>query len=317
MNGTDSNDHTLLPPRKILVAIDGAPPAQQALAYVHDLVSPDAEILLVSVAENPHTLVPTPKLVGAALEAARDELLQDASDALEQAREAFADLNVTLHATLIDLGKRGGDVAHALADTAQTWGADLLVVGSRQIHGLQRWVEGAVSEPVAKLTQCPLLIVPAGYHHEAGRTPRRILFAVDGSDRALRAVRYGAHFATLDAQLRAIYVVDRAVRLTDFIPIHLLAEAFVTEGDAALTAAQTVLANAPGKTTTALVNTERTADDVAHTIVREAVHWDADLLVMGTHGRRGLARWFVGSIAGRVARITQTPLLLVCAPKKP
>ena len=314
MNARDSSEFTLSPPHKILVAIDSSPASQHTLAYVRDVVPSNAEIVFVSVAENPRTLIPTLKLIGAARQA-HEELLHDANDALQRARQAFADLNVTIDALLIDLAKQGGNVAHALAEAAHASEADLIIVGSRQHHGLQRWVEGAVSEPLATLARCPVLIVPASYQHEVERTPKRILFAVDGSDHALRAARYGVHFATPDAHLRAIYVVDRAVRLTDFVPVHLLAEAFISEGNAALTAAQTVLTNAPGKTTTALVHTERTADDVAHAIVREAVRWDADLLVMGMHGRRGLARWFVGSVAGRVARIAQTPLLLVSMQK--
>jgi nucleotide-binding universal stress UspA family protein len=52
-------------------------------------------------------------------------------------------------------------------------------------------------------------------------------------------------------------------------------------------------------------------DDIAHAIAREAESWRADLLVLGTHGRRGPARWLLGSVASRVARITKTPLMLV------
>ncbi|XUW90467.1 universal stress protein [Burkholderia sp. M6-3] len=46
-------------------------------------------------------------------------------------------------------------------------------------------------------------------------------------------------------------------------------------------------------------------------IVKEADHWRADLVVMGTHGRRGLSHWLLGSVASRVLRITQVPVLLV------
>ncbi|WP_306427259.1 universal stress protein [Caballeronia sordidicola] len=44
---------------------------------------------------------------------------------------------------------------------------------------------------------------------------------------------------------------------------------------------------------------------------REAQSWHADLLVMGTHGRRGVVRCVLGSVANRVAGIARTPLLLV------
>jgi nucleotide-binding universal stress UspA family protein len=43
--------------------------------------------------------------------------------------------------------------------------------------------------------------------------------------------------------------------------------------------------------------------------------WQADLIVMGTHGQRGMVRWMLGTVAGRVAHLTQTPLLLVYAPE--
>ncbi|KAF1061876.1 universal stress protein [Burkholderia gladioli] len=60
-----------------------------------------------------------------------------------------------------------------------------------------------------------------------------------------------------------------------------------------------------------MVCTERTNDDVAHAILREAGRWGADLIVVGSHGRRGMARWLLGSVAGRVARMTSIPLLIV------
>jgi len=41
-------------------------------------------------------------------------------------------------------------------------------------------------------------------------------------------------------------------------------------------------------------------------------NWDeeVDLLVLGTHGRRGIARWLLGSVAARTARLVDTPVLL-------
>ena len=129
----------------------------------------------------------------------------------------------------------------------------------------------------------------------------------------MSALEFGIRFATPDTHLRAVYVIDRAVRLSDFFPIDALEDAFADEGKQALAAAEPVLASVSARTTTALVRTGRTSDDVAHAILREASDWDAQLIVMGTHGRRGMARWILGSVAGRVAHITQTPLLLIHA----
>jgi nucleotide-binding universal stress UspA family protein len=118
-------------------------------------------------------------------------------------------------------------------------------------------------------------------------------------------------FTTPDASVRAIYVVDRSVRLSDLVPIHVLEDAFVDEGERALAAAGHLLSDVSGRSDTELVRTERTGDDIAHAIVREAASWQADMIVMGSHGRRGMVRWMLGSVAERVARLTPVPLLLV------
>lgn len=50
---------------------------------------------------------------------------------------------------------------------------------------------------------------------------------------------------------------------------------------------------------------------VAEVIVEAAKEWPADLLIIGTHGRRGFSRLFLGSVAENVVRIATTPMLLV------
>jgi nucleotide-binding universal stress UspA family protein len=50
---------------------------------------------------------------------------------------------------------------------------------------------------------------------------------------------------------------------------------------------------------------------VADEIVNQAKQWSADLIVMGTHGRRGLKRLALGSDAELVLRSSSTPVLLV------
>ncbi|RZF29258.1 universal stress protein [Paraburkholderia sp. UYCP14C] len=300
-------------PRRVLIAVDSSTASRQALAYARNILPCGAEVRLVSVAENPHTLFPTGRHVAHALDLARDELLRDAAEALDRARELMAGCDVRIEAEVIDLSKRGSDVADALLEAADSWEADLLVVGARQHQGLQRWVEGTVSEPLTRRLRCPMLVVPENHSTMVGHMPERILFAIDGSAQSMSALRQGIRFATPDTHLRAVYVIDRAARFSDYFSIDALEHAFAAEGNHALAAAEPVLADVSTRTTTALVSTGPTDDDVAHAIVREASGWEAQLIVMGTHGRRGMARWILGSVAGRVAHITQTPLLLVHA----
>lgn len=313
MNAPAPSRPTPTLPARILIAVDPSAASQHAVAYARNLISSGGEVRLVSIAENPRTLVPMGSLVGATLDAARDELSRDAHRALSAARAVFAGCDIRVDTEEIDLRQHGSDIVNALIEAAQGWQAEMIVVGARQHHGLARWIEGAVSGPLARLSHCPILIVPAAYAIKADRLPERILFAVDGSRHAEEALQFGTRFATDAASLLAVYVVDRAVRLTDFVPIDVLEDAFIEEGTRALAAAKPLLAGASSHARTRLAETERTGDDIAHAIVREADASQAELIVMGTHGRRGVARWMLGSVAERVARLTRVPLLLVHA----
>ncbi len=59
------------------------------------------------------------------------------------------------------------------------------------------------------------------------------------------------------------------------------------------------------------VTTEICAGPVAETILEYAEGIGADLIAMSTHGRSGLARWFIGSVADKIVRGARLPVLLV------
>jgi len=310
LNLTSSGERTSTLPRRVLIAVDPSAASRQAVLYARNILPDDAEVRLVSVAENPRSILPLGRYAGRVLDLAREELLHDAAETLDDAKQRIADRNFKTATEIIDLSKHGGDVVSALIDAALACSAELLIVGTRQHHGLQRWIEGAVSEPLSRQLQCPTLIVPEICSTPIDRLPERILFAVDGSPQSVSALRYGVRFATHDTCLRSVYVIDDAIRLTDVLP-DMLEAALTDEGRRALAAADSVFPGVSGQPTSALIRTGRNDDDVAYAIVREANSWHAQLVVMGTHGRRGVARWILGSVAARVARITQTPLLLV------
>ncbi|NYH14284.1 universal stress protein [Paraburkholderia bryophila] len=288
---------------RILIGVESSPMSARLAKYVCGLVRPGVEVRIVSVAENPRALVPLGSLADAVFETIREELLRDASEAVKQAHEVFADANIDVDARVLELSRLGGYAGNALIDAAGEWHADLLVVGARQHHGMLRWFEGTVSEFVTSQTPCSILIVPASYVAAIHAYPRRILFALDGSEASFDALQSGLHLAGPGSSTRAVYIVDRAVRF--------LEKTFIDEGDKALAAAADFFANQINPVELGLVKTDPASDDIPHTIVREAQRWHADLVVVGTHGRRGFSRWFLGSVAGRTARITQTPLLMV------
>ena len=295
--------------KRILLAIDGSAESRQAIAHVRALGLPDVEIRIVSIVANLHTLSFMGAQIEDVLNDARAELLRDANDCLKYAQAAFEGGAMRFETERIDLPNFDDDIGVALAKLVDEWCADLLVVGTRQHHGLLRWLEGSISESVSKRSRCSILMVP-GAHEVSSPWPRRILFALDGSAAALDALRLGMQFVGPATQLRAIYVVDKEVRFSDLLPIHLLEDAFAKEGQTALADASQIFFAVANQSETALIAADSPRDDVAHAIVRDAGQWGADLLVAGAHGHRGTARWLTGSVANRVSQIARIPLLL-------
>jgi nucleotide-binding universal stress UspA family protein len=301
--------------KRILLCVDPTAASTRAAAFVPQLANNETHVRIVGVVENARAVIPLGPLAAFHLSAAHALLLQDVENACAASKDLFASSGAQVEIQILDLVTHGGDVVHALARAAQDWQADLLVMGSRQHQGLLHWVEGPLSEPLMKFAECAILVVPErGDVRWSGR-PQRILFAVDGSAASQEALRIGVRLAHAGTDLRAIYVVDRALSLTDFVPLTALEDALVEEGEAALAKVSRLFETLPkvdgARLDAALANTDEANDDVPDTIVREAECWHADLIVMGTHGRRGMVRCLLGSVANRVAGIARTPLLLV------
>lgn len=301
--------------RRVVLCVDSSDASRCAAAFARHFLRPDTQLTIAAVALDPHLLAPHAALAGLDFGAAHKELVEDAKCAIAESSSALAGATASVRARVIDLAKEGGDVARALARAAQAEHADLMILGTRQHHGLVRWLDPSVTDRLSQLAPCAMIAVPAGYDAARDAGIHRILFAVDGSPTSLAAVNLGAALATPDTRIRVVYVVDRAVRYSDFVPVTALEDAFVKEGESAIAAAAGRLASAPNVTrshvSVDLISTDISADDVSHALLREAERWNADLIVLGTHGRRGVMRAFVGSVANRVASLAKIPSMLV------
>lgn len=144
----------------------------------------------------------------------------------------------------------------------------------------------------------------------------RILVALDGSKTASLALDTAIALA-LDtgAELQPLYVIDIPVIAYD-VPGYdpsISRDAFLEESRLVCADAQARMTRKGVKGAPRSVEVELPAEDVAHCIERAAADWHADLIVMGTHGRRGVRRLVLGSVAERVLRSARTPVLLVPA----
>ncbi len=146
---------------------------------------------------------------------------------------------------------------------------------------------------------------------------KKILVPVDGSQTSTLGLQEAIRLAKdSDAVLRLIHVVDEFVAIQNdaYMPgAGALLEGMMESGKQVLKSAAD-LAQAGGvKAEGALLKT--LGGRVADIIVKEAKEWAADVIVMGTHGRRGVSLLVLGSDAEAVIKMTPVPLLLVRGPE--
>lgn len=142
---------------------------------------------------------------------------------------------------------------------------------------------------------------------------QRILVPIDGGPIAAQGLHEAITLAArLGSTLRLLHVVDLHLLYMDAFGMGLLPDAVAqlhTAGEEILTKAKQ-LVDAQGVTVETRL-TECKAPTVADTIIDEADRWCADLIVMGTHGRRGVRHLVMGSDAEGVLRRTRVPVLLI------
>lgn len=144
---------------------------------------------------------------------------------------------------------------------------------------------------------------------------RRILVPLDGSATSSRALDEAIRLADPQSRLRLVYVLEEVFPLDTegyaFIDYATLQEAVRLTGTRALTQAAERVRMAGMAPETALI--EAKGERIAGVIEGEVKQWQADLIVIGTHGRSGLNRLLLGSVAEGVARSASVPVLLVRA----
>jgi nucleotide-binding universal stress UspA family protein len=144
---------------------------------------------------------------------------------------------------------------------------------------------------------------------------QRILIPIDGSSTSERALQEAVALAGAQTQLRLVYVLEEVYMLDaeglSYIDYGALQEAVKRTGERALAQAAEKARRSGASVETALL--EANGGQVASVIDDDARRWPADLIVLGTHGRSGLSRLLMGSIAEGVVRAAPVPVLLVRA----
>lgn len=193
-----------------------------------------------------------------------------------------------------------GDPRAVIVDRAEEWGADLIFVRSHVYTDISRWMLGSVAQEVLRRAPCSVGVIRAAADDGAGdvRGGMRILLATDGSAYSLAAACSVSERAWPDGtEVKVISVINPNLR-----SIYGVAEAMVTqEGEAeglqgAVKEAVQIVADSGLK-----ADGETAVGSAKTIIVERAKEWGAHLVVVGSHGRRGSERLFLGSVSEYVA----------------
>jgi uncharacterized protein len=264
----------------ILLATDGSEFSEGAVRVAFALARRDrAKLLIVGVAVcNPEYATVAPGLEQAALDAARQSVAGPAV--------AAEDIDHEVVVTQADEPARG------IVDVATAHDANIIIMGQRGKRGLARTMVGDATARVIGHAPCSVMVVPRG----ARIGERSILVATDGS-------RYGDAAAFAATRL-ALAGGRSLIAVSAVLPSH----NDVRRREAA-DAVERVRADSAGLAVPfSGVVAEGRPEQV---IIDQARRSDAELIVMGTHGRTGLDRLFMGSVAERVIGFSECPVLAV------
>jgi nucleotide-binding universal stress UspA family protein len=303
---------------RILVPMDGSVTSINGLHEAIRLArGRDSQLVLLHVIDD----FPTVRQLASSepLDEQEAKLRQAAEQMLRGNADAARTSNVTVRTHVC---KAVVWAPESIVESAGKFECGLIVMGTHGRSGVRRAVLGSVAEQVSRLSRLPVMLVPSaqdgapnGPHAQAGPAAyERILVPVDGSptsnhglDEAIRLARQTG------ATLGLVHVVDLwAVASTPYASAALsadLAEQLKAGGQSILDAAKARVEAAGGNVQAQLL--DNMSGRVCDTVIDEAQRWKADLIVIGTHGRRGVSRLALGSDAEQITRASPVPVLLV------
>lgn len=278
--------------RKILVAVDGSESSRNALLQafrfavdekcwitVTSVVPPyDGEIEILGV-----------KDIRAALRKPCEEALREARNLAETER------------ALIKTVCEEGEAHERIVDLADAENCDLIIMGRRGLRPVERMLVGTVTARVIGHSQQDVLVVP----HETKVRWKTVVVATDGSRFSSIAAERAISFAkSYGGELKVLSAVD--------VPSEFHAEAPEVVEDLVGKAKGFVAgirnqAEAAGIKAETFVK-EAEADEAVNRLAGEQ---HADMIVIGSHGRTGLKRLLMGSVAEKVIGHAHCPVLVV------
>ncbi len=290
-------------PEHILVPLDGSPSSEAAIPYARVLAErTGATVTLFRAANSAPTL---------------GNLSEHQKHAVEDFGRYLSGLAERLraHGLLVQTAVGYGLPAPSITNEITSGSIDLLVIATHDPTGRQRWVRGGVIESVIGHVAVPVLVVCASSDAAMAhrfRTQPLLVVPLDGSELAEAALPVAGDLAAkLEGRL---LLVGAVAHVGQGDPLRRGSPASLGEQDFRQIqhdARQYLQATASRLVAHVEVATELLTGDPASEINRRAERANAAAIVMATHGRTGLLRELLGSVARQVVHSGSTPVLLV------
>src|SRR5690606_8769829 len=206
---------------------------------------------------------------------------------------------------------RGMAVAPALLRYAEEHDVDLVVMGTHGRRGIERAVIGSVAEEVVRHAACPVLTVRQRKEPPGEGRVTSVLVPVDFSSHSREALRYARELAaSYEAGLTLLHVVEETLHPAFYGPaLRSIYDAIPDIEDQAVPELERFFGETEGADVAArfVARPGRAASAIADHAEEEG----HDLIVMATHGRTGVERFLMGSVAEKVVRRAPCPVFTV------
>lgn len=194
----------------------------------------------------------------------------------------------------------------AIVDRATQWGADFIIIGSHGHGRIAHFLLGSVARVVVRSAPCSVEIVRARKGEDGKplqeRKGMRIVLATDGSEFSTAAAQSVAERPWPEAtEIKVVSVVDTVAPAIEpwYVTSGMmqgLREQATERAQETIKSTSRILSGAGLKT-----SEEALVGNPKPLIVEAAESWNADLIVVGSHGRRGVNRLLLGSVSEAVA----------------
>lgn len=297
---------------RILFATDGSQGAIEAEAYACALTRAwGGTLTVMRVLEFPPGMNPDYPINRVYL----SELMKEATRKLADVKARAADLGISVQSHIAT-----GIPSEEVLAVARAEGTELIVVGTKGKTGLEHILLGSTAERIIRIAPCPVLTVPVEKHCTEGGahvgtpqvTLKRMLVPIDFSDCSLDALEYGALVAQRSkVSLTLLHVLEPVSYGLDFTLPH------VAKREQIRTELTGRLSNLVSELTAAGVPSDFTmlGGLPADSVLDAARSRSSDVIVIGTHGRRGFSHVLFGSVAESVLRRSSCPVLTVRRPQ--